>query len=71
MQPVCTGVLGSIAGGVMLDKVGTTLRNANIICGLSSLLGLVALLPTFLAAKTFPQFMAAFGIGQCIIFIIQ
>jgi hypothetical protein len=55
----------------MLDKVGTTLRNANIICGLSSLLGLVALLPTFLAAKTFPQFMAAFGIGQCIIFIIQ
>ena len=36
---VATGVVGTILGGVTLDRVGSTMRNALIICCISNVLG--------------------------------
>ncbi|KAJ9522579.1 hypothetical protein QJQ45_019648, partial [Haematococcus lacustris] len=68
---VITGVLGSVAGGVLLDWSGGTMRHANLICMASVLLGLLVLLPAFLATHSFPAFMTAFGVGQFLIFSLQ
>jgi hypothetical protein len=47
---VVTGVFGSLIGGLLLDWLGSTLSNANLVCGLGQLFGLVLLLPAFLLA---------------------
>lgn len=65
------GVLGSVGGGVLLDRLGSTLRMASVICGCACLLGLVALLPAFLSTTTFAGFMSAFAVGQLLIFLLQ
>ena len=36
---VVTGVVGTILGGVVLDRVGSTMKNALSICSLSTALG--------------------------------
>lgn len=36
---VITGVLGTVMGGVALDKVGSTMTNALAICCISNVLG--------------------------------
>lgn len=36
---VLTGVVGTILGGVALDRVGSSLKNATGICSLSTALG--------------------------------
>mmetsp|Transcript_5787 Transcript_5787/g.10034 ORF Transcript_5787/g.10034 Transcript_5787/m.10034 type:complete len:512 (-) Transcript_5787:461-1996(-) len=68
---VVTGVVGSLAGGFLLDRMGSSLRSANLICAGAVGLGLLVLLPAFLATKTFTQFMAAFAAGQLLIFMLQ
>ena len=36
---VATGVVGTILGGVILDRVGSTMRNALVICCISNVVG--------------------------------
>ncbi|KAG2496928.1 hypothetical protein HYH03_004934 [Edaphochlamys debaryana] len=68
---VLTGVLGSVAGGVALDKMGSTLRNANVLCAGSCLVGFFWLLLAFTASRSFGGFMGLFAVGQFTIFLLQ
>lgn len=69
---VLTGILGGLGGGALLDYIGATMRNANLLCALSNLLGCGALLVAFLAPRTsFYAFIALFALGELMIFGIQ
>ncbi|GLC66203.1 hypothetical protein PLESTF_000396100 [Pleodorina starrii] len=68
---VLTGVVGSVAGGLALDRMGSTLRNANLLCAVSSLVGLVVLLLAFTTSRSFVAFMTLFAAGQLLIFLLQ
>jgi hypothetical protein len=68
---VITGVLGSLIGGLMLDWLGSTLSNANLVCGLGQLFGLVLLIPAFLWAKDFTVFIVLFALGEMGLFTLQ
>eukprot|EP00198_Chlamydomonas_reinhardtii_P001936 XP_001691272.1 predicted protein [Chlamydomonas reinhardtii] len=68
---VLTGVVGSVAGGLALDKMGSTLRNANLLCAFANLVGFVFLLLAFTTSQTFAAFMGLFAVGQLIIFLLQ
>lgn len=68
---VITGVFGSMIGGLLLDWLGSTLSNANLVCGLGPLVGLVFMLPAFLAAKDFTVFVVLFALGELGLFTLQ
>ncbi|KAF6255645.1 major facilitator superfamily domain-containing protein [Scenedesmus sp. NREL 46B-D3] len=68
---VITGVFGSLLGGVALDALGSTLSNANLVCGVSNLVGLVFVLASFLAAQSFAVFIILFAVGELALFMMQ
>jgi MFS family permease len=68
---VITGVFGSLIGGLLLDWLGSTLSNANLVCGLGQLFGLVLLIPAFLWAKNFTLFIVLFALGELGLFTLQ
>jgi hypothetical protein len=68
---VVTGIFGTLAGGTLLDYMGSTLKNANLICAISNWCGLVLVLSGFLAAKNFTVFMVVFAIGEFVLFFMQ
>ncbi|GIL75350.1 hypothetical protein Vretimale_8027 [Volvox reticuliferus] len=68
---VLTGVLGSVAGGLALDRMGSTLRNANFLCAASNFVGFVFLLLAFITSRSFEAFMGLFAAGQLVIFLLQ
>jgi hypothetical protein len=68
---VITGVFGSLFGGLALDALGSTLSNANLVCGVSNLVGLVFVLLSFLAAQSFTAFIILFALGELALFMMQ
>ncbi|KAA6424015.1 MAG: sugar transporter spinster transmembrane [Trebouxia sp. A1-2] len=68
---VYTGVVGTILGGVALDRVGSTMRNALTICCISNVLGALLLVASFAAASSFAMFVPYFAVGQLALFSIQ
>ena len=68
---VLSGVLGTVAGGLLLDRLGSTLRNAFYICTAANFIGFFFVTMAFTLAKSFASFMILFGIGQSFIFLLQ
>ncbi|KAF8066268.1 sphingolipid transporter spinster 2 [Scenedesmus sp. PABB004] len=68
---VLTGVLGSLGGGAALDAAGATLANANLLCGVSNLVGLGFVLSAFCLARNFAAFIALFAAGELALFTLQ
>lgn len=68
---VATGVVGTILGGVTLDRVGSTMRNALVICCISNVVGALLLVASFAAASSFAMFVPYFAVGQLALFSIQ
>ena len=68
---VVTGILGSLGGGLTLDRIGSSLRNANLVCGISNWVGMVLVLAAFLGASNFTLFMVLFALGEFALFFIQ
>jgi hypothetical protein len=68
---VLTGVCGSLIGGALLDRLGATLSNANLVCGVGQLLGVLLLLPAFLLTRSFAAFVALFAAGELALFTLQ
>eukprot|EP00775_Hariotina_reticulata_P010079 gene10079-10234_t len=68
---VVTGIVGSLFGGWLLDYLGSTLANANMVCGVGNWLGLMLVLPAFLAAKNFGVFIALFAAAELALFTMQ
>ena len=68
---VATGVVGSMVGGMVLDYVGPTLRNANIVCATSNIAGLFFSLVAFTSTRSFTAFMCVFALAQFSLFLLQ
>eukprot|EP00882_Tetradesmus_deserticola_P004276 GHRQ01004516.1.p1 GENE.GHRQ01004516.1~~GHRQ01004516.1.p1 ORF type:complete len:408 (-),score=122.24 GHRQ01004516.1:387-1610(-) len=68
---VVTGVFGTLLGGLTLDALGSTLSNANLVCGVSNLVGLAFVLVSFLAAQSFTAFIILFAFGELALFMMQ
>lgn len=65
---VLTGVVGTLGGGVLLDKWGSSLRNGSLLCALGLGIGSVLLISGFAFAGTFAPFCVLFALGQCAMF---
>lgn len=68
---VLTGIAGVLAGGMLLDMLGSSLRNANLVCAGSTAVGAVIMLLTFPLAHSFGAFMAAFALGELVLFMMS
>eukprot|EP00890_Picochlorum_soloecismus_P002115 jgi/Picsp_1/2904/NSC_01129-R1_protein spinster homolog 1-like len=68
---VITGILGTLSGGIALDKMGSSMRNAATICSGSMLLGAVVIIVAFLTAPSFGVFALIFSIGEFLLFVTQ
>jgi len=65
---VISGVLGTLAGGVLLDRRGCTIRNGLIICASGLSIGSIMAIASFLLAPSFPIFCIMFGMAQAALF---
>ena len=65
---VVSGTLGTLGGGVLLDKAGSTMRNAALLCCVALGGGGAALLAAFALAPSFPVFAAMLGVGELLLF---
>ena len=68
---VLTGVVGSLMGGFLLDRLGSSIRNSCFLCALGSVVGFVLVVAAFLCTRSFAAFMAVFAMGQLAIFLLQ
>lgn len=68
---VATGVVGSLVGGLLLDWLGPSLRNASLVCAASNILGLVFSLIAFTSTRSFTAFMCVFALAQLSLFLLQ
>ena len=65
------GIVGTLAGGALLDLVGSTLTNAMLLCAVGMAGGAGLVLLAFAAAGSFPAFSALFAVGQLAMFTSQ
>lgn len=68
---VATGVLGTLAGGLILDYVGSSLRNGLLLCVVALAAGAIFLISAFSLAQTFYPFCAIFACGEFALFMAQ
>lgn len=68
---VLTGVVGTILGGVAMDRVGSSMVNAQIIPAAAITAALAILLLAFGAVKSFGLFMLLFAVAELGLFAIQ
>lgn len=70
--PLCpvAGVLGTLTGGLLLDGVGASVRNALLLCTLGVAGGAALVLLAFAAARTLLPFALAFGAGEFCMFLM-
>ena len=62
------GTLGTLAGGTLLDAVGSSMRNALLLCTLGITLGGALSVAAFWAAGSFPLFSFVFALAQMAMF---
>jgi len=68
---VFTGIVGTLMGGLALDRMGSGVTNALILCSSCSLLGCVAVALSFGVASSLPVFIVLFGLGELALFATQ
>eukprot|EP00897_Mesotaenium_endlicherianum_P008612 jgi/Mesen1/777/ME000110S_11044 len=67
---VLTGIGGTVFGGLLLDHVGATIRNAFILQGVVTLVGALLCLAAFLA-NSLTHFVFFLALGEFFLFAIQ
>lgn len=68
---VVTGILGTLAGGLALDRAGSSLKNGMILCCIGMVLGAVVIVVAFLASPSFAVFCNVFAVGELLLFFTQ
>ncbi len=63
---VVTGIVGALSGGFLLDKVGSSMRNANTQCGIAAICGCVFMLMAFLTAPGISSFLVGGCVGHTV-----
>ncbi len=65
------GVFGTLAGGMVLDRMGSTLRNALLVCSLGTAAGFALLVLGFALAPSFGTFAIGLAAGEFAMFMTQ
>eukprot|EP00210_Caulerpa_lentillifera_P003148 g3008.t1 len=66
---VFTGTIGSLSGGHLLDRIGSTIPNAMYISGWTDILAAFIMAPSFLFIKNFAAFYIPFLISFTLMFV--
>lgn len=69
MTVVC-GIFGTVAGGIVLDKIGSTVKNGFKVLTIASLVGGIACFVSFLSG-TLICFLPLFSLGELFLFATQ
>lgn len=64
-------MFGTLVGGVLLDKLGSTIANALALCALSTAAGCILIVADFVLARGFALFAVALAAGQFAMFMTQ
>lgn len=65
------GVLGTLAGGALLDAVGASMRNALLLCAAGIAVGALLAVAAFWAAGSFAAFSLSFAAAELAMFVSQ
>ncbi|PSC73072.1 putative sphingolipid transporter spinster-like protein 2 [Micractinium conductrix] len=65
---VVTGTLGTLAGGLLLDRVGASMRNALLLCAGGIAVGSALAIVAFAASTTFTLFALTFAAAELAMF---
>jgi MFS transporter, Spinster family, sphingosine-1-phosphate transporter len=68
---VLTGALGTIAGGVLMDHIGSSMKNGLLLSALGLGVGALLAMLAFLFASSFTQFCVAFAAAEFAMFMTQ
>jgi hypothetical protein len=68
---VVSGVLGTVAGGLILDVLGGSETGAAAVCLASCALAFVLLQAAFRLCKSLAPFVGVFAVGQFVLFTLQ
>ena len=68
---VASGILGTLAGGLLLDRLGGAARDAAALCAASCAAGFCILQAAFRLCFSLPAFVAAFAVGETVMFTLQ
>ncbi|KAK9843162.1 hypothetical protein WJX74_007798 [Apatococcus lobatus] len=66
---ICTSIAGTMGGGYLLDKMGSSLQNGMTLSAASAAVALVACEAAFLLARSFVVFCAVLGVGLLGLFL--
>eukprot|EP00887_Chlorella_sp_A99_P000167 scaffold13.g167.t1 len=67
----CACIVGTLAGGALLDRLGSSLYNALVLCAAGMAAGAALVLLAFARAGSFALFSALFAAGQLAMFTSQ
>lgn len=68
---VTTGILGTLSGGWVLDKLGGNAHAAGRVCFMAISAGFLLLQLGFIFTTTFGAFVSVFAVGQFALFMLQ
>ncbi|KAK9812393.1 hypothetical protein WJX73_007088 [Symbiochloris irregularis] len=68
---VLTGAAGTLAGGFVLDYLGSTIANAMVLCGICCIVGGGFVIAAFALTPTLATFVAPFALGELGLFALQ
>lgn len=68
---VVTGILGTALGGIALDRIGSTMSNALLLCAASVATGMVLILFAFTVCSSFGGFIFFLALGELGLFAAQ
>ncbi|KAK9844649.1 hypothetical protein WJX74_005143 [Apatococcus lobatus] len=68
---VLAGIVGTLAGGFVLDQVGATLANALLICITACTVGCALIIVGFMIPQTLHAFILPFAMGEFALFSIS
>jgi hypothetical protein len=71
LPPLPVGTLGTLSGGQLLDKMGSSMRNALLLCTLGIGAGACLAVLAFWAAASFGLFSLIFALAQFAMFVSQ
>jgi hypothetical protein len=69
--PLPAGTLGTLSGGQLLDKMGSSMRNALLLCMLGIGAGACLAVLAFWGAASFVLFSLIFALAQFAMFVTQ
>ncbi|GMH39494.1 hypothetical protein BSKO_07392 [Bryopsis sp. KO-2023] len=66
-----TGIIGTMLGGLLMDKLGSSIPMSLSMAGVALMVAITFLIPALMVAKKFSYFVAPFSVSTIFIFSVQ